>query len=161
MRIQFALLFLPLLAGCFEDGRQALNARDPDAAQSPQRMNSLHVGGDPAPPGQPANGNRQSVMVSGANATQARNGSVNTQTMNVQGNVGTATQRQSGSGNVDIHVPSSASFHLHAHSRSGNIATAIPLVVEEKTSKHELRARIGEGQGRVDVDTSSGDITLH
>jgi DUF4097 and DUF4098 domain-containing protein YvlB len=68
---------------------------------------------------------------------------------------------QTSSGNVDIHVPSSASFRLHAHSRSGNIATAMPLVVEEKTSKHELRARIGEGQGRVDVETSSGNITLH
>jgi DUF4097 and DUF4098 domain-containing protein YvlB len=68
---------------------------------------------------------------------------------------------QTSSGSVDILVPSSASFRLHAHSRSGNIATSIPLVVEEKTSKHELRARIGEGQGRVDVDTSSGNITLH
>ena len=66
-----------------------------------------------------------------------------------------------GSGDVALHVPSSASFRLYARSSSGNIETDIPIIIEEKTSKHELRARVGDGQARVDVETSSGGIALH
>jgi Putative adhesin len=68
---------------------------------------------------------------------------------------------QTSRGSVDIHVPASASFRLHAHSGSGSVAATIPMVIEEKTSKHDLRARAGEGQARVDVETSSGTITVH
>ena len=32
--------------------------------------------------------------------------------------------------------------------------------MEGTTSKHELRARIGDGKGRVEVQTSSGSISL-
>lgn len=65
------------------------------------------------------------------------------------------------SGDVALNVPPDASFRLYARSSSGGIETAIPMIVEEKTSKHELRARIGDGRARVDVETSSGGIGLH
>ncbi len=65
------------------------------------------------------------------------------------------------SGDVALRVPQDASFRLYARSSSGGIETSIPMIIEEKTSKHELRARIGQGQARVDVETSSGGIGLH
>lgn len=65
------------------------------------------------------------------------------------------------SGDVILHVPSDASFRLYARSSSGDIDAAIPVVMEGTAGKHELRARIGDGKARVDIDTSSGKIALH
>jgi Putative adhesin len=65
------------------------------------------------------------------------------------------------SGEVTLDVPSTASFRLYAHSSSGDIDAAIPIVMEGTTNKHELRARIGDGKARVEIQTSSGDISLH
>ncbi len=64
-----------------------------------------------------------------------------------------------GSGDVTLRVPSSASFRFYAHSMSGKIETNLPMVVEERP-RHELRARVGDGQARVQVMTASGDISL-
>jgi hypothetical protein len=64
------------------------------------------------------------------------------------------------SGDVALHVPPDAGFRLHARSSSGTIETSIPIVIEERTSPHELRARVGHGEARVEVDTSSGGIHL-
>lgn len=66
------------------------------------------------------------------------------------------------SGDVTLHVPGDASFRLYAHTGSGDIDTgSIPIVLENTSAKHELRARVGDGKGRVEVETSSGKITLH
>ena len=35
-----------------------------------------------------------------------------------------------------------------------------PMVMEGTTGKHELRARIGDGKARVEIQTSSGSIDL-
>jgi DUF4097 and DUF4098 domain-containing protein YvlB len=64
------------------------------------------------------------------------------------------------SGAVSLHVPPTASFRLYAHSRSGDIDTQIPIMMEGTTGKHELRARIGDGKARVEVETGSGKILL-
>ncbi|HTU32404.1 MAG TPA: DUF4097 family beta strand repeat-containing protein [Candidatus Acidoferrum sp.] len=64
------------------------------------------------------------------------------------------------SGDVVLQIPSNASFELHAHTGSGDIDTKIPIVMEGTTNKHELRARIGDGKARVEIQTSSGNITL-
>lgn len=64
------------------------------------------------------------------------------------------------SGDVVLQVPATASFRLYARSSSGDIDAAIPVVMEGTTSKHELRARIGDGKGRVEVQSSSGSISL-
>ena len=66
---------------------------------------------------------------------------------------------QTSSGNVTLHVPPSASFRFHAHSKSNRIQCDVPLVVEEQ-SRHEWRARLGEGSARVEVQTTSGEIHL-
>jgi DUF4097 and DUF4098 domain-containing protein YvlB len=65
------------------------------------------------------------------------------------------------SGDVSLHVPSDASFRLYAHTSSGDIDAGIPVVLEGTSAKHEVRARIGDGKGRVEIETSSGKITLH
>jgi hypothetical protein len=65
------------------------------------------------------------------------------------------------SGEVVLHVPSNASFRLYARSKSGEIDAAIPIMMEGTAAKHELRARIGDGKARVEIQTSSGDISLH
>jgi hypothetical protein len=64
------------------------------------------------------------------------------------------------SGDVVLQVPPSASFRLMAHSNSGDIDAAIPIVMEGTTQKHELRARLGDGKARVEVQTSSGSVSL-
>ena len=64
------------------------------------------------------------------------------------------------SGDVVLQVPPSASFRLMARSNSGDIDAAIPIVMEGTSQKHELRARLGDGKARVDVQTSSGSVSL-
>lgn len=63
------------------------------------------------------------------------------------------------SGTVQIAVPAAANFHLSAEAVSGEIRADIPIVVEEQ-SKHSLRARMGDGGGRVEVHTVSGEIQI-
>ncbi len=63
------------------------------------------------------------------------------------------------SGVVELGVPSSANFHLTAEAVSGQIKTDVPIVIEEQ-GKHSLRARMGNGGGRVEVHTISGEIRV-
>jgi DUF4097 and DUF4098 domain-containing protein YvlB len=63
------------------------------------------------------------------------------------------------SGVVRLGVPASANFHLSAEAVSGQIKTDVPIVIEEQ-GKHSLRARMGNGGGRVEVHTISGEIRV-
>jgi hypothetical protein len=60
---------------------------------------------------------------------------------------------------VQLGVPSTANFHLSAEAVSGQITTEVPIVIEEQ-GKHSLRARMGNGGGRVEVRTISGEIRV-
>jgi hypothetical protein len=64
------------------------------------------------------------------------------------------------SGSVTLHVPADANFRLYARTSSGDIDTQIPITMEGTAAKHELRARIGEGKARVEIETGSGKIQL-
>lgn len=79
----------------------------------------------------------------------------------VQGNPGAQGywNLKTASGGVQISVPASANFHLTAEAVSGEIRTDIPIVVEEQ-GKHSLRARVGNGGGRIEVHTASGEIRV-
>jgi DUF4097 and DUF4098 domain-containing protein YvlB len=83
--------------------------------------------------------------------------------VDVEGNPGLSSywDFHTNSGEVVLHVPPTASFRLYARSHSGDIDAAIPIIMEGTASKHELRARIGDGKARVEIQTSSGDISLH
>jgi hypothetical protein len=61
------------------------------------------------------------------------------------------------SGKVQLHVPGNSSFRFAAEAISGEIRADIPIVIEEQ-GKHSLRAHIGNGGGRVEVHTVSGEI---
>ena len=63
------------------------------------------------------------------------------------------------SGPVRLSVPRSTNFHLSAEAVSGEIQADIPIVIEEQ-GKHSLRARMGDGGGRVEVHTVTGEIRL-
>jgi len=63
------------------------------------------------------------------------------------------------SGPISISVPSDANFHLSSSAVSGEIRTQVPIVIEEQ-GKHSLRARMGNGNGRVEVRTVSGSVEL-
>lgn len=61
------------------------------------------------------------------------------------------------SGGVQVYVPPNSNFRFSAEAISGEIKTDIPIVIEEQ-GKHSLRAHIGNGGGRVEVHTVSGEI---
>jgi DUF4097 and DUF4098 domain-containing protein YvlB len=60
---------------------------------------------------------------------------------------------------VQLGVPSNANFRFSAEAVSGQIKTDVPIVIEEQ-GKHSLRARMGNGGGRVEVHTISGEIRV-
>jgi Putative adhesin len=99
------------------------------------------------------------TIASAASDLRVRTGSGNI-TVNGDPEPTTYWDFRAGSGNVILQVSPAASFRLYARSKSGDIDAAIPIVMEGTTGKHELRARIGDGKARVEVETSSGGIAL-
>jgi DUF4097 and DUF4098 domain-containing protein YvlB len=79
----------------------------------------------------------------------------------VQGNPGANSywELKTVSGGVHLRVPATANFHLSAQAVSGEIRADIPIVIEEQ-GKHSLRARMGNGGARVEVQTVSGEIRV-
>ena len=61
------------------------------------------------------------------------------------------------SGSVQVSVPPNSNFRFSADAISGEIKTDIPIVIEEQ-GKHSLRAHVGDGGGRIEVHTVSGEI---
>ena len=134
-----------------------------DTVQRPAR---LHTGSGEIEVSQPndslvAETGSGNITVSGAHADlRVHTGSGE---VTIDGNPGASNywDLRSSSGDVTLRVPSGASFRLYAHSSSGDIDASIPIVMEGTTGKHELRARIGDGKAHVEIETSSGKITLH
>jgi DUF4097 and DUF4098 domain-containing protein YvlB len=79
----------------------------------------------------------------------------------VQGDPGATTywNLNTVSGSVRLSVPQSTNFQLSAEAVSGQIHADIPIVIEEQ-DKHSLRAHMGDGGGRVEVHTVTGEIRL-
>jgi Putative adhesin len=82
-------------------------------------------------------------------------------TVNVQGNPSDTSywDLKTASGVVHLGVPTNANFRFSAEAVSGQIKTDVPIVIEEQ-GKHSLRARMGNGGGRVEVHTISGEIRV-
>ena len=81
--------------------------------------------------------------------------------VSVQGNPGSGSywDLKTVSGGVQVRVPATASFHFSAEAATGEVRTDVPIVVEEQ-GKHSLRAHMGNGGGRVEVHTVSGEIRV-
>jgi hypothetical protein len=82
--------------------------------------------------------------------------------INIDGNPGAANfwDVRATSGNVSLHVPASASFRFYAHTSSGDINAGMPSLQEQSGGRHDFQARVGDGKARVEIGTSSGDISL-
>ncbi|MBV6521865.1 MAG: hypothetical protein MNPFHGCM_02009 [Gemmatimonadaceae bacterium] len=64
-----------------------------------------------------------------------------------------------GSGDVTIHVPESLGAELEASTASGGVEFDFPVQLLRKANDF-VRARIGDGQGRISIDAGSGAIRL-
>jgi DUF4097 and DUF4098 domain-containing protein YvlB len=64
-----------------------------------------------------------------------------------------------GSGSVTIWVPASVGAEVEMETGSGGIDVNLPLEVRE-AKRDYLRGILGDGQGRIHVDTGSGAIRI-
>ena len=64
-----------------------------------------------------------------------------------------------GSGNVSIQVPGSVGATFQAETGSGQITSELPLTVRKRSSD-TLTGTIGDGRGRIALETGSGNISL-
>jgi DUF4097 and DUF4098 domain-containing protein YvlB len=80
----------------------------------------------------------------------------------VDGNPGESNywELHAGSGDVVLRLPANPSFRLEARTGSGDIEASMPLTVDGSGSKHEMRARAGDGKAHIEIQTGSGNITL-
>jgi DUF4097 and DUF4098 domain-containing protein YvlB len=81
----------------------------------------------------------------------------------VDGNPGPSSywDVRASSGDVSLQVPPDASFRIYARSSSGDIDVRFPSLTESTQGKHDFQGRIGDGKARVEISTSSGNISLH
>ncbi len=64
-----------------------------------------------------------------------------------------------GSGDVEVSAPKSLGASVEIETSSGDITTEFPLQVTRK-GRDGLVGTIGDGQGRISIDTASGDVVL-
>jgi len=64
-----------------------------------------------------------------------------------------------GSGDVEVSAPKSLGATVEIETSSGDISTEFPLQVTRK-GRDGLTGKIGDGNGRISIDTASGDVTL-
>jgi hypothetical protein len=65
-----------------------------------------------------------------------------------------------GSGNVSMQLPSQVGLNLHAHTGSGSIESNLPITVQGKISRSEIRGSVRGGGSLVEIGTGSGDIHI-
>jgi DUF4097 and DUF4098 domain-containing protein YvlB len=66
---------------------------------------------------------------------------------------------ETGSGDVAIVAPSGIGAQLEIETGSGDIESDFPLSVT-RSGRHHLIGTIGDGRGRVSVETGSGGVRL-
>lgn len=64
-----------------------------------------------------------------------------------------------GSGGVTLYVPRGLGAQIEADSGGGSVTTDIPIELTLKRRDH-IRGRIGDGNGRIMIDTGSGGISI-
>lgn len=65
-----------------------------------------------------------------------------------------------GSGRVTVILPTNASLRILAESGSGGIDLDIPNARLRRMSRNEVELELGDGRGRLEIDTGSGRITI-
>jgi lia operon protein LiaG len=66
---------------------------------------------------------------------------------------------ETGSGDVTLRLPDPADATVDLDTGSGSFTVDFPLQLIRKSDSH-LRGRLGEGKGRISIETGSGDISL-
>ncbi len=66
---------------------------------------------------------------------------------------------ESGSGGVTVSLPANAGADVEFESGSGGIESDFPLTVD-KVERHHVRGRIGDGAGRIHIESGSGSVRL-
>ncbi len=66
---------------------------------------------------------------------------------------------ETGSGNIDVRAPASLAGEVEIETASGEIETDFPIQVTRHARDH-VEGRIGEGVGRVAIETGSGNVRL-
>lgn len=66
---------------------------------------------------------------------------------------------QTGSGDVTLKVPATLSAEVDFETSSGDIETDFPVQVTRHARDH-MTGRIGDGQGKIEIETGSGEIKL-
>ena len=66
---------------------------------------------------------------------------------------------ETGSGDISVRAPASLAAEIEIETASGGIETDFPLQVTRHSRDHVV-GRIGEGTGRVAIETGSGDVRL-
>lgn len=70
-----------------------------------------------------------------------------------------AVTMESGSGGVEMWVPAAFGADLAVQTGSGGITVDVP-VTRRQTSRGSFRGRIGDGNGRVEIETGSGGVRI-
>jgi DUF4097 and DUF4098 domain-containing protein YvlB len=66
---------------------------------------------------------------------------------------------QTGSGDVSVRAPASLAAEVDLETASGGVETDFPLQVTRHSRDHVV-GQIGDGTGRVAIETGSGDVRL-
>lgn len=64
-----------------------------------------------------------------------------------------------GSGDVTVRVPEALGASLEIETGSGGIELGVPVAITRR-GRSELSGSLGDGRGRIVIDTGSGDVTL-
>jgi DUF4097 and DUF4098 domain-containing protein YvlB len=80
--------------------------------------------------------------------------------VSVTGRPSGAWSIHSASGSVKIALPSDAAFNLDARSNSGGVETSHPVTMTGSIERHTVRGTVRGGGPLVEVNTSSGSITI-
>lgn len=63
------------------------------------------------------------------------------------------------SGEIELLTPSNAEFFINASSTSGDVKLSKPIIAEVK-KEHQVRGVVGSDKCRINIKTTSGDITI-
>ena len=63
-------------------------------------------------------------------------------------------------GSIDLTIPQNFSARIEASTHNGSINTQIPITVMGKVSRNTINGTIGDGKGKLDLETYNGSIKI-
>lgn len=103
------------------------------------------------------NGNVVAENISGNLSIDLTNGNVTAEVSLILGGV---VDMDNVNGTIALRIPTSTSAQLSANVVNGNISTTNLQLQDMEQATRSLRARLGDGNGTIDLDTVNGGISL-